>query len=260
VSLKFSHALVTGAAGAIGGAIARALAAASPGARLSLVDRREEAAAALARELSPNAGAHAFGWDLADVDALPARWDEATRERPVDLLVNCAGVMELRSFTATPWEQGRALIAIDLSSPLRLMSLAAPGMQARGAGAIVNVSSMAGLVPLRGAAYYGAAKAGLALASEIARAELAPSGVHVLTVYPGPVSSELERAARAQLPSSWRTRLVPTGNAEALAALVVRALVRRAPRVVYPPFYSVAERALGLARRVAERLSPAPLD
>jgi hypothetical protein len=82
----------------------------------------------------------------------------------------------------------------------------------------------------------------------------------VLTVYPGPVSSELERAARAQLPSSWRTRLVPTGNAEALAALVVRALARRAPRVVYPPFYSVAERALGLARRVAERLSPAPLD
>jgi short-subunit dehydrogenase len=127
MSVRFGHALVTGAAGAIGGAIARALAAASPGARLSLVDRREEAAAALARELSPDAGgARAFGWDLADVEALPARWDEATRDRPVDLLVNCAGVMELRSFTATPWEQGRVLLAIDLASPLRLMSLAAP--------------------------------------------------------------------------------------------------------------------------------------
>ncbi len=110
----------------------------------------------------------------------------AELREPVDVLVNCAGFMELVSFAGTSWELGRALIDVDLISPLRLMSLAVPGMRARGEGLVVNVASMAGLVPLRGSSYYGAAKAGLAMASEVARIELARDGVHVMTVYPAP--------------------------------------------------------------------------
>jgi len=141
---------------------------------------------------------------------------------------------------------------------MRLMSLAAPGMAARGAGAIVNVTSMAGRVPLRGCAYYGGAKAGLGMASEIAHLELAPSGVHVVTVYPGPVASALERGARAQLRPSRIARWMPTGDPAVIARAVLRALDKREPRVVYPALYAMADRAIGVATWVTRRLSPEP--
>ncbi|HEY6463507.1 MAG TPA: SDR family NAD(P)-dependent oxidoreductase, partial [Polyangiaceae bacterium] len=123
-----------------------------------------------------------------------------------------------------------------------------------------NVSSMAGVTPLRGCAYYGAAKAGLAMASEIARLELAPRGVHVLTVYPGPVRSRLEQRARAQAPDTRLARWLPTGDADALAARVVDACERRRARVVYPGLYELANRFPAIARRVTSAASPQPLD
>jgi short-subunit dehydrogenase len=141
------------------------------------------------------------------------------------------------------------------------MSLVAPAMSARRSGTIVNVSSMAGALPLRGCAYYGAAKAGLAMASEIARLELAPHGVHVVTVYPGPVRSSLERRARAQAPASLITRLLPTGDPEPLGERVVAACVARRARVVYPPFYGVTSTPFAsVAARVTSAMSPPPID
>jgi short-subunit dehydrogenase len=176
----------------------------------------------------------------------------------VDVLVNCAGIMDVRTIVGMPWDAGRRVLDVDLTSPMRLMSLAAPGMVARGGGSIVNVSSMAGRVPLRGCAYYGGAKAGLAMASEIAHLELAPSGVHVVTVYPGPVASALERGARAQLRPSMIARLMPTGDPAVIARAVVRAMERGEPRVVYPRLYAVADRAIGVASWVTRRFSPEP--
>ncbi len=199
-------------------------------------------------------------WDLSTPEALDALWAGVADAEPVDVLVNCAGIMELRSFAGTSWQLGGNLVAVDLVSPLRLMSLAVPGMRDRRAGVVINVASMAGLVPLRGASYYGAAKAGLAMASEIARIELAPAGVRVLTVYPGPVASGLERRARAQVEESWLAKWIPTGEPEALANRIVSALERGDPRVVYPPLYALAAGALGASRLVTERFSPQPVD
>lgn len=252
------HALVTGAAGAIGGAIARALAARHPQLRLTLVDVALDRATSLARTLGPDHAA--LAWDLADPSSLPDAFAALVRDRGApDALVSCAGVMEIKSFAGTSWEVGERLLAIDLSSPLRLMSLASPFMIARGAGTIVNVSSMAGVTPLRGCTYYGAAKAGLAMASEIASLELAPRGVHVVTVYPGPVRSELERRARAQATQGVLTRLIPTGDAEPLAQRVIEACERGRPRVFYPALYDVAGRMPGLAARFTRAMSPMPL-
>jgi short-subunit dehydrogenase len=249
--------LVTGAAGAIGAALADALAARHPGAHLALPDVDADGLARVAAGLAGRAST--WRWDLADPARLPERWAELTAARgPVDLLVNCAGIMEVRSLAGTPWALGQRLLDIDLTAPMRLMSLAAPSMIERGAGAIINVSSMAGRVPLRGCTFYGAAKAGLAMASEIARLELGPAGVQVLTVYPGPVKSNLERGARAQLRPSRISRLMPTGEARAIAQLVVRALDRDEPRVIYPALYALADRALGVASWVTRRFSPMP--
>jgi len=98
-------------------------------------------------------------------------------------------------------------LAVNLLAPLRLIDLALPDM-GRGA-CIVNVSSMAGRVPIKGCTYQGEAKAGLAMASEIAHVELAARGIRVVTVYPGPVSSGLEAHARGQVAGSLVARIFP---------------------------------------------------
>jgi short-subunit dehydrogenase len=251
-------ALVTGAAGAIGGAIAHALALRHPGLHLALSDVDPGGLERIAGELA-RGRVSTWRWDLTDPEGLAARWAELTAAHgEVDVLINCAGIMELRSLAATPWPVGKRILDVDLIAPMRLMTLAAPGMVERGAGCIVNVSSMAGRVPLRGASFYGGAKAGIAMASEIAHVELAPAGVHVVTVYPGPVASALERGARSQLRPSRLARWMPTGDATTIAAMVIRAIDRREPRVVYPPLYAVADRAIGIASWVTRRFSPEP--
>ncbi len=133
-------------------------------------------------------------------------------------------------------------------------------MARRRAGTIVYVASMAGVTPLRGCAYYGAAKAGLAMASEIARLELLPLGVNVVTVYPGPVRSGLERRARAQATPTLMARFLPTGEPEPLARRIVEACEQRKARVIYPPIFDLASRFPTLTGRLTRSMSPRPLD
>jgi short-subunit dehydrogenase len=248
----FRHALVTGASGAIGSALSRALRPRC--ATMSLVDVDVARLSPLARELD----ARAHTWDLADVHSLEPHWDEATADTRVDLLINCAGILDFRSVDAMPWDDARRVLDVDLVAPLWLQRRAAAEMS-RG-GAIVNVASLAGVVPLRGATYYGAAKAGLAMASEIAHVELAPRGIHVVTVYPGPVRSGLERKGRTQLAESALARVLPSGSPDVLAARIVRALDRRSARVVYPFPYDLAPRFPSVASAITRRFSPAPLS
>jgi short-subunit dehydrogenase len=153
-------------------------------------------------------------------------------------LVNCAGFMEVRRFDQLAWSRAEALLSVDLISPLALMHAVVPDMVASSRGFVVNVASMAGKVSLRGCAIYGAAKAGLAMASEIARRELAPLGVSVVTVYPGPVASALEAKARAQYGRGFASRFAPTGDPNVLAERIVAALDEKRARVVYPSLYA----------------------
>lgn len=273
------HVLLTGAAGAIGGALTRTLAARHPELRFSLVDQDSARLLPLGNELRGRSVA--LPWDLADPTALPLLWERVVeRSGAVDLLVNCAGFMEIRSFAATPWELGERLLQVDLISPLRLMNLAVsallrgapaadpsqpagprdPGSPGTVRGWIVNISSMAGRVPLRGCSYYGAAKAGLAAASQVAGWELAASGIHVLTVLPGPVRSSLESRGRAQVQPGLVSRHIPTGDAVVLADRIERALASARRRLVYPAFYGLADRLVGTSSWIAENLGPAPTD
>lgn len=251
----FKHMLITGAAGAIGGALAEQLAAKQRGARLTLVDLDTPALAARAARLK----AVPAVWDLTESHALEQRWRDAVAAGgPVDLLVNCAGVMEIKSLAGTPWAQGEAMLRINFLSPMRLMHLAAEGMLANGGGVIVNVSSMAGAVPIRGCSFYGGAKAGLAMASEIARLDLATRGVDVITVYPGPITSPLESHARGQVARGFIARNIPTGQPAAIAARIVAAIAGRSARVVYPDVYRAAYQFLGLSGRFTSAFSPQP--
>jgi len=254
------HVLVTGAAGAIGAALAHALRQRWPSIGLTLVDRDQTGLARVAAALGGDCRTRAV--DLTDLDALPGHVEAiAAAGGPIDGLVNCAGVMFVRDLPATRWADAHDLLAIDLLAPLRLQALLIPTMIERHRGVIVNVASMAGRVPLRGATYYGAAKAGLAMASEIARRDLAQHDIRVVTVYPGPVHSALERGARTGYRGgdSGLAKLVPTGHPEPLADRVVHAIERRAPRVIYPAPYALGWIATNLVARFALRFGPAPV-
>lgn len=247
------HVVVTGTSGSIGGALARALRARHPDARLTLLDVSEEASRRLAASMPGEA--RVIACDLSSTDEAQAALDRARDAfGPVHGLVNCAGFMEVRRFETLPWARAEALLMVDLVSPLRLMHASVPDMIARGAGFVVNVTSMAGKVTLPGCAFYGAAKGGLAMASEIARRELSARGVRVVTVYPGAVSSALEAKAKAQYGGGWLTRLVPTGDPDALAEKVVTAIDRDDARVVYPSAYALG--FLPIANEFALRFGP----
>jgi short-subunit dehydrogenase len=252
------HVLVTGAAGAIGGALARAMRAAWPDARIALLDRDDEAMKPLAGELG-NATTHKA--DLRDIAALPGVVEKIAAFAPLDGLVNCAGIMRVQQISSWSWEDAHDLMLIDLIAPLRLQDLVLPHMIDIGRGVIVNVASMAGKVPLKGCAYYGASKAGLAMASEIARADLAAYGIRVVTVYPGPVKSALEQGARdAYGGGGLFGRFAPTGDPKELARKIMTALERDEPRVIYPRLYNVGWTATPVASWFALSYGPPPVS
>ena len=249
--------LITGAAGAIGSALARSMRAAWPACELALVDRDASAMAVLAEELGR---ATTHGYDLRDVAGLPAFVASIRGDRPFDGLVNCAGIMIVQQVHTWDWETAQDLLAIDLLAPLRLQDLLVRDMVALGRGVIVNVASMAGKVALKGCTYYGAAKAGLSHASEVARADLSPHGIRVVTVYPGPVKSPVEQAGR----EGWgggglAGKVAPVGTASKLAKLIMRAIERDEPRVIYPRLYSFGWSATNVSRWIALSYGPNPV-
>ncbi|HRI07306.1 MAG TPA: SDR family NAD(P)-dependent oxidoreductase [Nannocystaceae bacterium] len=248
------HVLVTGASSGIGEAIAREYH--GRGATLTLVARRRHLLDALVDGLPPGR-ALVLDRDLAEPDAAAAVIDEATRALgPIDILINNAGVQIVGPFVDTPIADGERLLRLDLLTPLRLTHAVLPSMIARRAGTIVDIASVAGLVPAPGMAYYNAAKAALAAASEGLRAEIAHHGVHVVTVYPGPVESAMEAAARARYPKSAAVHGLPTGTPAALARRIAAAVDRRRPRVIYPRVYALSRHFPALARWITDRLTP----
>jgi short-subunit dehydrogenase len=247
-----THIVITGAAGAIGGALAETFRRTYPDAQLSLIDINQSALEAKASSLGPRT--HSACWDLSKPEALASQWNSLTSAHGmVDLLINCAGVMEIKTFANTGWDLGSQLLAINLLSPLRLMDLA---IAQRQQGCVINICSMAGKVPIRGCTYYGAAKSGLAMASEIAHLE--GRGLHIMTVYPGPVYSGLESHARSQVEEGFISRYLPTGQPTVIAARILSAYQQKQARVIYPSFYQAAYRFLGVAGWFTSTFSPTP--
>ena len=252
-----THILITGGAGAIGGQLAGQFRRHHPDARITLVDLNAEAL----EHAANTHDAQAEVCDLTAIDALPAWWQSLVDRRgPVDVLINCAGIMDIISITGTGWEQGKRLLDINFTAPMRLMDLALPTMVEARNGCVINVASMAGRVPIRGCSYYGGAKAGIGLASEIARLDLKKQGVNVITVYPGPIHSGLESHARSQVKKGPVSRYIPTGKPEVLAERIYRTFRKGSARVIYPDIYALAKQVanLNLTNRAMDFFSPQP--
>lgn len=247
------HVAVTGASAGIGEAIAREFGAA--GAKLTLVARRKDRLDAIARDVRGET--MVFQRDLSDVEHA-TDWIAAAEEKlgPIDVLVNNAGVQIIEPAHVIDPERGEHLLRIDLHTPMRLTRAVLPGMIARGRGCIVDVASMAALTPMPGMFYYNAAKAALGAASEALRGELRGTGVHVVTVYPGPVDTDMGQRGYARYEPTLAARLSPVGDARELARLVRKAVEKRRARVIYPRAYAVARWFPNLSRWFTLRFSP----
>ncbi len=253
--MKGKHVVVTGASSGIGAALARR--AFSLGARVTLVARRKDLLDSLAAESTHPV--HVVQADLSREDEVTS-WVAGAEAAlgPIDVLINNAGVQIVGPFTQASWHEVKQLLAVDLLAPLQLSQHVARGMLARRSGTLVDVSSMAALAPTPGMAFYNAAKGGLGGASEGLRAELAPQGVHVLTVYPGPVRTAMEAAAREKFQPSLALRLfAPSGEADVLARLVFEAVARKRARVIYPRLNAGAWYFRSVVRWLVDRFTPA---
>jgi len=199
-------ALVTGASAGIGAAFARILA--SHGYDLALTARRADRLEKLAEEISLRYGVETltFAADLADPDAPGHILDHLTAHgRAVDALVNNAGYGLAGSYGDTRWEDQKAFIQVMMTAPAELAHRVLPGMIHRRFGRIVNVASLAGLVPgSAGHTLYGATKSFLIKFSQSLHLEAASQGVHVTALCPGFTYSEFHdvNGTRAQISAS----------------------------------------------------------
>jgi NADP-dependent 3-hydroxy acid dehydrogenase YdfG len=183
-------ALVAGAAGGIGAAVARALAEAGAS-RLLLLARDAARLSPLATALrAAGAQVEVIAHDLAAPHAppLPDR---------LDLLVHAAGAHGLAPVAETDAAMLDAQIAVNLRGPLLLTRAALPALEAAG-GMVVFVNSSQGLAAGRNAAAYAAGKHGLRALADSLRAEANPRGIRVLSLYPGRTDTPMQQALLAK--------------------------------------------------------------
>lgn len=184
-------ALVTGASGGIGQAIARSLAA--DGAAVALVGRRERELHRLADDIGRAGGTAAvLPGDLRDDTFLLELLDGAAAELgAVDILVNNAGVANLQMAHKLDVAHLDEQLAVNLRAPALLCAGALPSMRRRGYGRIINIASEAGVVPYVGMAAYASTKRALIGLTEVIQLENAERGIKAWALCPGMVDTDM---------------------------------------------------------------------
>ncbi|WP_147125216.1 3-oxoacyl-ACP reductase FabG [Shimia ponticola] len=213
-------ALVTGASGGIGGAIAKQLHAA--GATVGLSGTRVEPLEALAAELGERA--HVLPCNLSDAEAVTALPKQAIEAMgALDILVNNAGVTRDNLFMRMSDDEWQSVIDINLTSTMRLCKGVLRGMMKSRWGRIINISSVVGATGNPGQGNYAASKAGMVGMSKSLAYEVASRGVTVNCVAPGFITTAMtdklnddqKDAILKQVPSGRM------GDPEEIAAAVV---------------------------------------
>ena len=235
------NAVVTGGSSGIGAAIAERLAAA--GATLVVLGRDAERLDGLARRI----GARALVADLGTAEGLARAADAAAQ---ADLLVNSAGFGWTGDLAVMPEPDIDALVALNLTAPLRLTRAALPGMRARGRGQLVFVSSIAA-VGVGEEAVYSATKAGLRAFAASVRLEVAGEGIGVTTLLPGAVRTPFfDHRGRP-----YDRRFPRQLNPDQVASALLRALKRGKAEVFVPRWLTVAARLRGATPELFHHLA-----
>jgi len=193
VDLSGRVAVVTGAGLGIGEAIARRLA--GSGARVAVTDIDPARAQRVAAELP---GALPFGLDAGDWDAIGHVAAHITEQMGTPtILVNNAGITRIGPSTELSRADWDLVMDVNLTGTFRCTQVFVPGMLAAGAGAVVSIASINGLLGMPGRAAYNATKAGVMALTKVFAAEWAAQGVRVNAVAPGYVWTAMVEKAVA---------------------------------------------------------------
>ncbi|MCW3027914.1 MAG: hypothetical protein JWN81_1125 [Solirubrobacterales bacterium] len=222
-SLEAAVALITGAGGSLGSAAARRLA--KDGARVAVSDVRPEGLESLADEIDGLALSLQVESEESWRAAIAAVRNWAG---PLTILVNCAGIGDgsgLEDLAVSRWHE---LLAVNQTGVLLGMRHAAPEMRRAGAGSIINLSSIHGLVarslggPGASAIGYAATKGAVRLMTKAAAVDLAPDGIRVNSVHPGYVDAPMlgVEQSDARLRAKERTPLGRFARPEEIAAAI----------------------------------------
>jgi short-subunit dehydrogenase len=246
-SLRGKTALVTGASAGIGAAMVRALVA--EGCRVVATARRQDRLDALATDralILPVAGDITNATDRARILAAAE-----SAFGPIDLLVNNAGYGQRGPIELVPEEEARRQFEVNLFSLVELTRQVLPSMRRRSQGRILNVSSVVGRVAIPMSGWYAATKHALEAISDSLRLELAPFGIHVVLIEPGPIVTEFQDVALdtlshlegdvpayaayiEDLHAARKKAMVGWMTAEDCARIMVRAAATPRPRARYP--------------------------
>ena len=201
--LTGKKALVTGASGGIGGAIAKSLYA--QGATVALSGTRVDPLNALAAELGDRA--HVTPCNLSDNEAVLALAGQASEAMGgLDILVNNAGITRDNIFMRMSDEEWQQVIDVNLSSTMRLMKSVMRPMMKQRFGRIINITSIVGVTGNAGQVNYAASKAGMIGMTKSYAQEIATRGITANCVAPG----FIETAMTAELPEAVKEKM--TGN------------------------------------------------
>jgi 3-oxoacyl-[acyl-carrier protein] reductase len=215
-----SRALVTGASGALGGAIAIALAAVGHEVLLHAHNGLERAIATAEKIIASGGSAKTVSFDITDATATTTALGTILAAGPIQILVNNAGIHDDAVMPGMRPDQWSRVIDVSLNGFFNVTQpLLLPMIRTRW-GRIINISSIAGITGNRGQANYAAAKAGLHGATRSLSLELASRGITVNTVAPGIIASP---ATNTVFPKATIDQLVPmkrAGTPEEVAALV----------------------------------------
>lgn len=199
-------ALITGAAGGIGTALAERFAQA--GARLALADLNDTEA--LADRLGP--GHRAYTLDLEDPAQIAALVAQVGDESGLDILINNAGlgiVFPLDQLDLDAWDR---TMRINLRAPWLMAAAALPWLKASGRGRIINIASQAGVVAIAEHAAYGASKAGLINLTQVMAVEWACHGITANAIAPTVVETPMALVGWAGEKGDQARREIPVGR------------------------------------------------
>jgi short-subunit dehydrogenase len=219
--------LITGATGAIGGALARAYAA--PGRTLVLHGRNGARLQEIARACEGlGARVESRALDVRDTAALTAWLEDVASRQAVDLVIVNAGAINVLKpgVKEEAWEDIQRVFDVNVRAALATVSALLPRMRARGSGQIALVSSLLAWFGMPVAPAYSASKAALKSYGEALRASLAPGGIRVSVVLPGFVKSDMSDELRVPKPFMM--------SAEASARRIIRGLEANEARISFP--------------------------
>ncbi|OKH84852.1 short-chain dehydrogenase [Mycobacterium sp. ST-F2] len=234
---------ITGAARGIGYATAKALLA--RGARVVIGDRDVAVLESAVSELVKLGPATGYPLDVTDRESFAVFLDKARSDGAghLDVLVNNAGVMPIGPFLDETEQSIRSAMEVNLYGVLAGCQLALPEMVARRSGQIINIASMAGLIPLPGQVVYNASKFGVVGLTTALADEVAPQGVQVSVIMPPFTRTELISGTTENI----ATKPV---EPEEIAAAIVKTLDKPKTHVsVPPPLRFVAQSAQMLGPR-----------